>query len=97
MGICVTQLDAGTLERGLACAPGSVPTFLGAVAQVEKVRFYSGLVQSKGRVHVTVGHATVMAEVEFFGLPDSPNQTALSPAERIAILASKVNPELRRS
>ncbi|GIL85135.1 hypothetical protein Vretifemale_13547, partial [Volvox reticuliferus] len=42
VGICVTQLDAGLLERGLACTPGTVPTFKGAVAAVEKIRFYAG-------------------------------------------------------
>jgi hypothetical protein len=38
----VTQLDPKLMERGLAAAPGSVPTFSGAVAAVEKVRFYDG-------------------------------------------------------
>ena len=30
------------VERGLACAPGSVPTFSAAVAAVEKIRFFAG-------------------------------------------------------
>ena len=42
VGVCVTQLDAGLIERGLACSPGTVPTFRGAVAAVEKIRFYAG-------------------------------------------------------
>ncbi|GFH23685.1 eukaryotic elongation factor, selenocysteine-tRNA-specific, partial [Haematococcus lacustris] len=42
VGICVTQLDPSLIERGLACAPGTVPTFNGAVAAVEKIRFYAG-------------------------------------------------------
>ncbi|PSC71534.1 Selenocysteine-specific elongation factor [Micractinium conductrix] len=69
-GICVTQLDAKLVERGLACAPGSVPTFEAAVASVEKIRFYSGELRSRSKMHVTVGHATVMADLLFFGLPD---------------------------
>lgn len=44
VGVCVTQLDASLIERGLACAPGTVPTFRGAVAAVEKIRFYAGRV-----------------------------------------------------
>ena len=28
-GLCVTQLDAKLVERGIVCAPGSVPTFSG--------------------------------------------------------------------
>ncbi len=42
VGVCVTQLDPGLIERGLACAPGTVPTFTAAVAAVEKIRFFAG-------------------------------------------------------
>ncbi len=42
VGVCVTQLDPGLVERGVACAPGSVPTFAGAIAAVEKIRFFQG-------------------------------------------------------
>ncbi len=42
VGVCVTQLDPKCVERGLACAPGSVPTFSGAIAAVEKIRFFQG-------------------------------------------------------
>lgn len=49
-GICVTQLDASSLERTLLCTPGSVPTFTSAIAAVEKVRFFSGTLPSKGKV-----------------------------------------------
>jgi hypothetical protein len=40
--LLVTQLDPKLMERGLAAAPGSVPAFCGAVATVEKVRFFDG-------------------------------------------------------
>ena len=49
-GICVTQLDASSLERTLLCTPGSVPTFSSAIAAVEKVRFFSGALPSKSKV-----------------------------------------------
>ncbi len=58
MGVCLAGLDAACMERGLACAPGSVPTFRAAVAAVEKIRFHAGALPSRGRVHVTVGHTT---------------------------------------
>ena len=45
VGMCVTQLDPNLLERGLACAPGTVPAFSAAIAGVEKVRFYAGEVR----------------------------------------------------
>jgi selenocysteine-specific elongation factor len=69
-GVCVTQLNPKLVERGLAAAPGSVPTFSAAIAAVDKVRFYAAAVPSKQKYHVIVGHATVMAEATFFGLPD---------------------------
>jgi selenocysteine-specific elongation factor len=49
-GICVTHLDPKGIERSLACTPGTVPTFRGAIASVEKVRFYSGSIASKSKV-----------------------------------------------
>ncbi|KAG2430703.1 hypothetical protein HYH02_013699 [Chlamydomonas schloesseri] len=81
VGVCVTQLDSALIERGLACSPGTVPTFRGAVAAVEKIRFYAGRVPSRAKFHVSVGHSTVMAEMTFFGLPDGegvPRDTALA-------------------
>jgi hypothetical protein len=73
--LCVTQLNSKLLERGLAAAPGSVPTFAAAVAAVDKVRFYGGPVPGKAKYHMSIGHATVMAEAMFFGLPDAPGSS----------------------
>ena len=67
LGVCVTQLDAALVERGVVAEPGSVPTITGALARVERIRFYKSAIASKQKVHVTVGHATVMATVRFFG------------------------------
>lgn len=36
-----------------------------------QVRFYSGPVPGKAKYHMSIGHTTVMAEVAFFGVPDS--------------------------
>lgn len=69
VGICVTQLEAHGVERGIAASPGSIPTFTGAVVHVEKVRFYPGIVKSGSKMHVIVGHQTVMAKFLFFGTP----------------------------
>ncbi|KAK3245444.1 hypothetical protein CYMTET_44986 [Cymbomonas tetramitiformis] len=66
VGICVTQMDAKSLERGLLAEPKSVPTIDGAIAAVEKIRFFKGEINSKAKFHVTIGHATVMTEVIFF-------------------------------
>ncbi|KAI8468590.1 MAG: SelEFm [Monoraphidium minutum] len=64
--LLVAQLDPKLLERGLAAAPGSVPALAGAVARVDP-----RAVPSRTRYHVNLGHETVMAEVTFFGAPDS--------------------------
>jgi len=37
---------------------------------VEKIRFYKATVASKSKMHVTIGHATAVADLHFFGLPD---------------------------
>ena len=65
-GVCLAGFDAGSLERGFLCAPGTIPTFQAAVARVKRIRFFRGAVASKAKLHVTLGHATVMAELLFF-------------------------------
>lgn len=66
-GVCVTNLDAALVERGLAATPGSVPTIQSSLALVKRIRFFKGHLASEAKVHVTVGHTTVMATVVFFG------------------------------
>ena len=94
VGICVTQLDATLVERGVACTPGALPTFTGAIAAVDKIRFFVGQLPSRMKVHVTVGHQTVMGEIQFFGLPGTvggqPSEELGSIMTRMATLTSKV-------
>jgi len=72
VGICVTQLDAKQLERGLAADPGFVLTMNGAIISVEKIRFFKGTCESKkSKFHITIGHSTVMAIPWFFKLPEN--------------------------
>ncbi len=112
VGICIAQLDASAMERGLVAEPGSVPTITSAVrtrvpldssrrrlvpstadasglasqvAAVEKIRFFKGTVPSKARFHVTLGHATVMAEVVFFGGPDAAADAAAAAAQPLSV------------
>jgi selenocysteine-specific elongation factor len=68
-GVCLAQMDAKLLERGLLCDPGSVPTFQVAVAAVQRIRYFKGPLPSKAKLHVSVGHATVMAELTFMRGP----------------------------
>lgn len=71
VGVCVVQLDAKMMERGLVAAPGSVHEVNAVVASVERIRFHKSPVLSKGRYHVTLGHSTVMAEATFFRAPSN--------------------------
>ena len=66
VGVCLAGFDAGSMERGFLAAPGAVPTFQVAVARVRRIRFFRGAVASKAKLHVTLGHATVMAELLLF-------------------------------
>ena len=67
VGICVTNLDAGLIERGIAAAPGTVPLLHSALCVVKKVRFFRGACKSMTKFHITIGHSTVIASAVFFG------------------------------
>ena len=69
VGVCLANVNATSIERGLACAPGSMVRFSKAVASVHKVRFYPDRLLSKRKIHILIGHASVMGTVEFFGTP----------------------------
>lgn len=69
VGVCVTQFDPKLLERGVVCAPGSLCTLYAAIISVRKISYFKGSLSTRGKLHITVGHETVMAKVSFFGLP----------------------------
>ena len=100
VGICVTQLDASLVERGIACTSGSIPTFTGAIAAVDKIRFFVGQMPSRLKVHVTIGHQTVMGEIQFFGLPEGrrmPQRDALHAVmARMDLLTTQVQSQNSR-
>jgi selenocysteine-specific elongation factor len=78
LGICVTQFDAKSLERGIVCSPGAASTIFAAVIAVQPIRFYKGEISSKSKFHISMGHETVMARLTFFGndveSPSSPGK-----------------------
>lgn len=67
VGICVTSLDAKTVERGIASTPGSIPLLSSVICMVKKVRFFKGICKTNDRFHVSVGHTTITATALFFG------------------------------
>lgn len=66
LGMCFTQLDHKMMERGIVASPGTVPSFDAAIVTADKIRFHRGTILSKTKFHITFGHCTVMATVEFF-------------------------------
>eukprot|EP01090_Pellita_catalonica_P000090 TRINITY_DN10062_c0_g1_i1.p1 TRINITY_DN10062_c0_g1~~TRINITY_DN10062_c0_g1_i1.p1 ORF type:complete len:332 (+),score=55.42 TRINITY_DN10062_c0_g1_i1:83-997(+) len=66
IGMCV-KFDAKMMERGLVCSPGGiVQTIAGAIINVTKIKYFSGSIRQKTKLHVTVGYTTVMATSYFF-------------------------------
>jgi len=69
LGIAITQIDPNLIERGIACAPGSAMVIKSCLARVDKIRFFKSAVKTKQKFHMTIGHFTTMAEVQFFHIP----------------------------
>jgi len=67
--VCVTQLDAKSLERGIACTPGYISSVSCALVAVRHVRFFKLACKTGAKFHVTVGHTTVMGTATFFAAP----------------------------
>jgi selenocysteine-specific elongation factor len=62
----VTQLDAKSLERGIACTPGYISSVSCALVAVRHIRFFKSACKTGSKFHVTVGHTTVMGTATFF-------------------------------
>ncbi|KXS20666.1 P-loop containing nucleoside triphosphate hydrolase protein [Gonapodya prolifera JEL478] len=71
LGLCVTQFDPDTLERGLVCSPGAIPTLHACIIKASKVKFFKQAVESKAKFHISVGHDTVIGEILVFSVPPS--------------------------
>lgn len=66
IGICVTQLDAKQIERGIICAPNFMTLSYAAIATVKRIPYFKGQCFTKSKFHISVMHATVMAKAVFF-------------------------------
>ena len=74
MGICVAQLDATLIERGIATSPKALQCTDILVAVVKKIPYFLEEVKNKSKFHITIGHQTVIGTAIFFApketLPD---------------------------
>lgn len=66
VGMCMPGLDAKLIERGIAASPASLSPIWALVCHVTKVPAFSSACKSKSKVHITLGHKTVMASIHFF-------------------------------
>ncbi|XP_014240296.1 selenocysteine-specific elongation factor [Cimex lectularius] len=66
VGICVTQFDPKSLERGLICAPGYISPLFAVVIKMKKVTYYRNTISSGSKYHVSIGHETVIAKLTLF-------------------------------
>uniref|UniRef100_A0A1X7VU89 Selenocysteine-specific elongation factor n=1 Tax=Amphimedon queenslandica TaxID=400682 RepID=A0A1X7VU89_AMPQE len=78
VGICVTQFDPKSIERCLVCSPGALPTIFAGLFKVTKVRYHKLSCLTGSKLHVTIGHETIMAKTTFFGSTDSPSDASPS-------------------
>ncbi len=66
VGICVAQLDATLIERGIAATPKSLQSTDLILAEVRKIPYFTEAVKNKTKFHITIGHQTVIGYCLFF-------------------------------
>lgn len=71
-GICVAQLDADLIERGIASAPRTVKTSDVAIVILKRVPYFVGEVKTKSKYHISIGHSTAVGEITLFSCPEIP-------------------------
>lgn len=91
-GVCVSNLDAKLLERGIASTPGAVQLWKGGICLVRKVNYFPGSLPCGSKFHVSVGHATVMATVTFFGAEELAEEAAGKELSNLAKSSPKSKP-----
>uniref|UniRef100_A0A6P4FLT2 Selenocysteine-specific elongation factor n=1 Tax=Drosophila rhopaloa TaxID=1041015 RepID=A0A6P4FLT2_DRORH len=66
IGLCVTQFNAKLMERGVIAQPGYLRPIYAVCLQLKPIRYYRQSIKSKSKLHISVGHDTVMANVTLF-------------------------------
>uniref|UniRef100_A0A182KHJ0 Selenocysteine-specific elongation factor n=1 Tax=Anopheles christyi TaxID=43041 RepID=A0A182KHJ0_9DIPT len=65
-GICITQFEPKSLERGIICVPNYVHNVYAAIVRLHSVKYYKRPIKSKAKFHITCGYETVVATVLLF-------------------------------
>ena len=87
IGLCVKNLDAKLVERGIVASPGSLTRASAVLAIVKKVKYYGEPVPTKGKFHISIGHATTMCTALFFGSEQIANDLLLHAGDAGAAVA----------
>ncbi|KAH8416235.1 hypothetical protein KR222_011728 [Zaprionus bogoriensis] len=66
IGLCVTQFNAKLLERGIIAQPGYLKCVHALCVQLQPIRYYKQSIRSGSKLHISVGHDTVMASLTLF-------------------------------
>lgn len=66
IGLCVTQFNAKLMERGIICQPGYLKPVYAVCVKLQPIRYYKQTIKSRSKMHISVGHDTVMASLTLF-------------------------------
>ncbi|EDV36153.2 uncharacterized protein Dana_GF12096, isoform B [Drosophila ananassae] len=66
IGLCVTQFNATLMERGVIAEPGYLKPIYAVCLRLRPIRYYKQSIKSNSKLHISVGHDTVMANVTLF-------------------------------
>ncbi|EDW61923.1 selenocysteine-specific elongation factor [Drosophila virilis] len=66
IGLCVTQFNAKLMERGIVAQPGYLRSVYAVCVRVQPIRYYKQAIRSRSKLHISVGHDTVMASLTLF-------------------------------
>lgn len=66
IGLCVTQFNAKLMERGIIAQPGYLKPVYAVVVHLKPIPYYKQAIRSRSKLHISVGHETVMANLTLF-------------------------------
>ncbi|XP_052862300.1 selenocysteine-specific elongation factor [Anopheles cruzii] len=72
-GLCITQFEPKSLERGIVCAADYAHYVHAAILEIAPLRYYKRPIRSKAKFHISCGYETALATILLFtGEPNTP-------------------------
>jgi selenocysteine-specific elongation factor len=71
--ICVTNLDAKLIERGIACAPNYVKNSYAIIIKFSMIKYFKHAISSGSHFHITINHQTIIGRILLFGNTSKPD------------------------